>query len=56
MRVCAATNPAELKLAIIASHVIASLALFNVSLAHRANTNFLIFSPFIEFFIYLFIA
>lgn len=47
------TYPAKLELAVIASHVIATLTLLYISLAEGTHAYFLIFNPFFELYIQL---
>lgn len=47
-RIGVATDPAELELAIVTRHVVATFALLYVSTAQRTYTNFLITHPFLK--------
>jgi hypothetical protein len=52
--VLASAYPAKLELTVVASHMVASFTLFNVSLAHGANSKFFSLGPLLELLVYLF--
>jgi hypothetical protein len=54
--VSAPTDPAELKLAIVAGHMIASLTLLNMSFTHRTQLYVFTSDPFFKLLVNLFFA